>query len=212
MTDPRFRVLSLFLSLLLFPLFPARTALAEPAPWRWPLESPVVVLRGFDPPAQRWLPGHLGVDLAAEPGRPVYPAGPGRVRFAGRVAGVGVVSVAHGELRTTYLPVDPHVARGDPVDSDPIGVIADEPRHCPRRSCLHWGLLRGSTYLDPLSLLGRGEVRLLPLGERAELKHGGGPDDRRRVVGPRRRACRSGCCVGWRAPGTPAHCADRLRR
>jgi hypothetical protein len=31
-------------------------------------------------------------------------------------------------------------------------------------SVLHWGLLRGTDYLDPLALLGLERVRLLPLG------------------------------------------------
>ncbi|MET9796892.1 M23 family metallopeptidase [Nocardiopsis alba] len=166
MSHPRFWALPLFLSLLLFPFFHTRTALAAPVDEtgrRWPLAEPVSVLRGFDPPEQRWLPGHLGVDLAAEPGREVYAAAPGRVHFAGPVAGVGVVSVAHGDVRTTYLPVDASVARGDPVGPDPIGTLSEEPFHCRDRPCLHWGLLRGDTYLNPLSLLGRGEIRLLPL-------------------------------------------------
>jgi len=30
-------------------------------------------------------------------------------------------------------------------------------------ACLHWGLLQGDVYLDPLALLGLGRVRLLPL-------------------------------------------------
>src|SRR5204863_302239 len=33
--------------------------------------------------------------------------------------------------------------------------------------CLHWGLLRGDAYLDPLSLLLDQQVRLLPLGATA---------------------------------------------
>jgi hypothetical protein len=35
--------------------------------------------------------------------------------------------------------------------------------HCLPAACLHWGLLRGEDYLDPLSLLGLERVRLLPL-------------------------------------------------
>lgn len=166
MSHRRIWHLLLSLSLLLFPVFPHRTAFPAAAPtavWRWPVDPPVQILRRFDPPEQRWLPGHLGVDLAAEPGQPVYPAGPGRVHFAGRVAGVGVVSVSHGDLRTTYLPVDASVARGDPVGEDPLGTLAAAPRHCPLRHCLHWGLLRDTTYLDPLGLVGHGEIRLLPL-------------------------------------------------
>jgi hypothetical protein len=43
-----------------------------------------------------------------------------------------------------------------------IGTVEDGPRHCPE-TCLHWGLLRGDVYLDPLTLLGPRPVRLLPL-------------------------------------------------
>lgn len=152
----------LLVSLLLFPLCLTRTAAADTA-WHWPLDPPVRVLRGFDPPEQRWLPGHLGVDLAAEPGTPVRATGSGHVHFAGLVAGTPVVTVAHGDLRTTYLPVDSPLARGDPVaPGDPLGVLAASPTHCASGPCLHWGLLRGGTHLDPLGLLGRGRVRLLP--------------------------------------------------
>ncbi|MFD6951189.1 MULTISPECIES: murein hydrolase activator EnvC [unclassified Nocardiopsis] len=150
----------LLLPLLLFPLRPQSTA----ADWRWPVGPPAEVLRPFDPPGQRWLPGHLGVDLAAEPGQEVRAAGSGRVRFAGTVAGTPVVSVSHGELRTTYLPVESGLVRGDPVTAgDPLGTLAAGPVHCRGRPCLHWGLLRGADYLDPLSLFGLGEFRLLPL-------------------------------------------------
>lgn len=34
--------------------------------------------------------------------------------------------------------------------------------HCFPRACLHWGWLRGETYLDPLELVGAGPVRLVP--------------------------------------------------
>jgi len=34
--------------------------------------------------------------------------------------------------------------------------------HCGPAACLHWGLLRGGDYLDPLALLGLEQVRLLP--------------------------------------------------
>ncbi|ASU82892.1 hypothetical protein CDO52_08930 [Nocardiopsis gilva YIM 90087] len=134
------------------------------AAWRWPLEGKREVVRPFDPPEERWLPGHRGVDLAADEGAVVMAAGAGRVAFAGPVAGTGVVSIAHGELRTTYLPVEAEVERGDPVDAgDVIGTVAAAPRHCGRRACLHWGLLRDRAYLDPLALLGMGEIRLLPV-------------------------------------------------
>jgi len=153
----------LFALLLVLPSSPAHAS--GDTDWRLPVSPPTGVLRPFDPPEQRWLPGHLGVDLAAEPGQEVYAAGPGRVRFVGTVAGTPLVSVAHGDLRTTYLPVESGLARGDPVSvGDVLGTLAADPLHCRDRPCLHWGLLRGGDYLDPLGLLGLGEVRLLPLG------------------------------------------------
>jgi len=147
--------------------------------------DPLVVTRRFDPPAQPWLSGHRGVDLAAPgagpssgpssgPGQerdagpsavPVRAAGAGVVVFAGMVAGRGVVSVAHtGGLRTTYEPLTVGEVRvGDPVAAGQrIGVLSPGHPGCPVAACLHWGLRRESAYLDPLALLGAGRVRLLP--------------------------------------------------
>src|SRR5262245_48381380 len=76
-----------------------------PGDWRWPLPPVPRVVRDYDPPPRPWLRGHRGVDLAARPGQPVYAAGAGRVGYAGRLAGRGVVAVVHGPLRTSYLPV-----------------------------------------------------------------------------------------------------------
>jgi hypothetical protein len=45
----------------------------------------------------------------------------------------------------------------------PIGVLELPGGHCFPRACLHWGWLRGETYLDPLRLVRGGPVRLLPL-------------------------------------------------
>lgn len=143
-------------------------AAAETAQWRSPLRAsgPLPVLTTFDPPPLPWQRGHRGVDLAARPGEPVFAAGGGRVRYAGMLAGRGVVSIAHGGLRTTYEPVIASVRAGQTVSpGERIGVVDPAPGHCTPRTCLHWGLLRGSAYLDPLSLLGRGPVRLLPVWE-----------------------------------------------
>ena len=118
---------------------------------------PGPVLRGFDPPAQDWLPGHRGVDLAAPVGSRVRAAASGRVSVAQVIAGRGVVTIVHGELRTTYEPVRASVRVGQRVDAgDVIGTV--EAGHC-AAGCLHFGLKRGDEYLDPL---GGSDVRLLP--------------------------------------------------
>lgn len=136
---------------------------AQPGAWQLPLTGESSVLRPFDPPARKWSAGHRGVDLTARPGARVLAAGAGVVSFAGRVAGRGVVSVQHGRLRTTYLPVRPAVRRGDRVAAgDVVGTVTTDP-HCRAPGCLHWGLLHGETYLDPMSLLRGAPARLIPV-------------------------------------------------
>jgi murein DD-endopeptidase MepM/ murein hydrolase activator NlpD len=112
------------------------------------------VLRGFAPGPHRWSAGHRGVDLDGAAGRAVLAAGPGQVSFAGSLAGRGVVVVVHPDgVRTTYEPLEPAVARGQQVTGGQrIGTLVTGGAHC-LPSCLHWGALRGESYLDPLSLL-----------------------------------------------------------
>ena len=140
-------------------------AAAVPQRWEWPLAGPARVVHGFAPPAQAWLAGHRGVDLLGRPGQPVRAAGAGVVHFAGRIAGVGVVSVLHaGGLLTTYEPVRPLVRVGAVVRTgQPVGRLTLAGSHCAPAACLHWGLRRASTYLDPLTLVGAARFRLLPL-------------------------------------------------
>ena len=142
-------------------LLPAPAARAlEPGPGAPPV--PGRVARGFDPPAERWGAGHRGVDLVAAPGSHVRTPASGRVAFVGTVAGRPVVVVTHGEVRTTLEPVTGTVPVGRTVEvGDVIGVL--EAGHaCGAATCLHWGLRRGDAYLDPLSILAVGVVRLLP--------------------------------------------------
>ncbi|WP_233498915.1 peptidoglycan DD-metalloendopeptidase family protein [Blastococcus sp. TF02A-26] len=145
-------------------------AVAEPvAPvpagslWSPPLAA-LDVTRPFEAPASPYGPGHRGVDLAAAPGVAVLSAGDGVVAFAGMVAGRPVVSVDHpGGLRTTYEPVHPTVGAGQALArGSPLGTLAAGHGGCPAEACLHWGLRRGETYLDPLLLLRPPRVRLLP--------------------------------------------------
>lgn len=149
---------------------------AEPVPkvdGAWPVGVRPPVVRGWEPPATEYGRGHRGVDLAAPPGSVVRAAAPGKVSFAGRVAGRGVIAVelagtGDPPLRTTYEPVRATVEKGDEVAAgEALGVLELPTGHC-RGSCLHWGLLRAKAYLDPLSLLPpwllrHGASRLLPV-------------------------------------------------
>lgn len=157
---------------------------AEPATansqWTAPVQ-PVTVISAFDPPAQRWRTGHRGVDLAST--GTVRAAGNGTVTFVGQIAGRGVVSVSHGRLRTTYEPVDATVAVGQEVAAgQPIGAIGAG-GHCSER-CLHWGLLEGDEYLDPMSLLRMGPPVLKPLTGRLDPSSPRGTFSQRAEVGP----------------------------
>lgn len=135
----------------------------------WPLDPVPDVIARFDPPAHQWGAGHRGVDLLGHPGQSVKAAASGIVTYAARLAGRGVLTVDHGGIRTTYEPVSAAVRRGDHVaQGQVIGALQTIGSHCFPRACLHWGALRGTVYLDPLTLVGAGPVRLLPLsGTRA---------------------------------------------
>ncbi|WP_045296454.1 MULTISPECIES: murein hydrolase activator EnvC family protein [Streptomyces] len=162
------------------PLFTAGAAapLADagvpPVGRTWPVGSHPRVLRGWEPPATAYGPGHRGVDLAAPAGTPVRAVAAGRVSFAGRVAGKGVVSVdltgtGDPPLRTTYEPVTATVEKGAEVEpGEVLGTVDASGSHCTTVTCVHWGLRRGEEYVNPLSLLPpwllhRGPSRLLPV-------------------------------------------------
>nr|WP_211661483.1 M23 family metallopeptidase [Modestobacter muralis] len=166
MTDvPPARVLvPLTVLLVLLGGVPAASAAPVAPLWGWPVTAGTPVTRPFAPPPSPYAAGHRGVDLATVPGQPVVAAGVGVVAFAGMVAGRPVVSVDHpGGLRTTYEPVTPSVAAGQAVAlGTPLGELTAGHAGCPAEACLHWGLRRGGTYLDPLSLLRAPRVRLLP--------------------------------------------------
>ncbi|MEU7426901.1 M23 family metallopeptidase [Streptomyces sp. NPDC040750] len=154
------------------PVAPTAPPAPVPAIGRaWPVGVRPSVLRGWEPPATVYGPGHRGVDLAAPAGSTVRAVAAGRVSFAGRVAGRGVVSVelTGTDLRITYEPVEPSVREGDAVGAaEEVGRVQPTGSHCGPTPCVHWGLRRGETYLNPLALLPpwlltRGPSRLLPV-------------------------------------------------
>lgn len=142
---------------------------AGPAPadpgirFRSPVPGVAVAVTPFDPPDQRWLAGHRGVDLAAAPLAPVSAPAEATVRFAGSVAGKPVVSLEHaGGVRTTYEPVVAVVRPGQAVIAGQrLGTLVAGHPGCPVEACLHWGarIAAGQedddddTYVDPMTFL-----------------------------------------------------------
>jgi murein DD-endopeptidase MepM/ murein hydrolase activator NlpD len=130
----------------------------------WPLDPEPDVVRRFEPPPTPYDSGHRGVDLAGTMGQAVRAALAGTVGFAGSIGGKPVVTVLHGGRRTTYEPVVASVEPGQAVGTgDVLGRLTLTDSHCFPAACLHWGLIRGEDYLDPLTLVGSEPVRLLPL-------------------------------------------------
>jgi murein DD-endopeptidase MepM/ murein hydrolase activator NlpD len=148
---------------------PGATGYVPPVPG---VDPPSGVERLFDPPEEEWGPGHRGVDLVGPEGSRVLSPGPGVVTFAGQVARRGVVVITHPDgLRSSLepvaasVPVGATVAPGTPigvVEGTPDGGDGTTPNHCAPRSCVHWGVRRGERYIDPLSLLDRTPIVLLP--------------------------------------------------
>lgn len=132
--------------------------------WSWPVQ-PATVVHRFVPPTQPWARGHRGVDLAAVPSGSVVAPADGQVSFVGVIAGRPVLVLTHpGGLRSTLEPVRSTVTVGSPVARGHVVGAVEESvaSHCAPAACVHWGVLRGSTYLDPASLVS-GRVVLLPL-------------------------------------------------
>ncbi len=102
----------------------------------------------FDAPT-RFGPGHRGVDIEVRAGTRVGAAAPGRVTFAGWVAGSRWVTVDHGPVRTTVGPLASiAVARGRWVVT---GTRLGGSGWAHGRQTLHWSARRGDRYVDPLA-------------------------------------------------------------
>lgn len=147
------------------PALPPSAVTAAVGAFRSPLAGSLVVLRRLEPPAITWGAGHRGVDLGAGVGEAVLAPANGVITFAGRIVDRSVVVVSHGPLRSTFEPVAAVLPVGTVVRAgQPVGTLTAEAGHCMPVSCLHWGVLRGDTYLDPLALLAPPSVRLWPMG------------------------------------------------
>lgn len=144
----------------------AQPPAAPPATWQWPVSSRRV-LQPFRAPESLFGPGHRGMDVAVEAAHEVRAVADGVVRFVGEVAGVPIVSIDHGRLRSTYQPVVASVRIGDHITAGAsLGMVADTKGHC-SVTCLHVGARLGDDYLDPLRLLSPRRAVLKPLRQAA---------------------------------------------
>lgn len=153
---------ALFIGLLFLALLAPGPALAGDDTWGWPVDTRRIAT-DFEAPEHRYGAGHRGIDLVTEVGAPVYAVADGTVAFAGEVAGVGVVSVDHVGVRSTYQPLRATVTAGEDVRrGDVLGFVTRSGSHCPDLTCLHLGARVGDDYIDPAGLLGQGDrVRLI---------------------------------------------------
>ncbi|WP_423445280.1 M23 family metallopeptidase [Kocuria sp. KSNUG] len=150
------RWLALGLAALLTALFVlgAFPAAAAGAGWTWPVSPRPGVERSFEAPAQKWLPGHRGVDLAAPPGTPVRSPVAGVVSFSGVVVDREVLTIDHGDGRkSSFEPVTALVHEGDHVTRGQVVASVAAPGHGPRGSSLHWGVRQDGEYVNPLQFV-----------------------------------------------------------
>ncbi len=152
---PRVVALGAVLAVVLAVLQPAGAAAAGCL--RPPVVAPIAD-RFRDPPCP-WCAGNRGLQYAVAAGTPVRAAAAGTVTFAGLVAGVRYVVLAHADgLRATYggLASSPRSV-GDRV---PAGAVVGT-----SGAGLHFGIRRGDVYLDPEPMLGelRRRPRLVPI-------------------------------------------------
>jgi hypothetical protein len=94
---------------------------------------------------------------------------------------------------------------------DVVGHLVEVADHCPTAgvTCLHWGLRRGSAYLDPLALLRRAPLRLLPLTPPARVSPPmpgpAGPRERATLPGPSPAAVAGTAAAASALPLASAH-------
>lgn len=157
---------SLLASLAIAAACPPAGASPASVDYQPPVSGPVV--DRFRPPATPYGSGNRGIDFATVPGQAVVASAAGEVVFAGRIGLEHHVVVLHADgLRSSYSFLSSiSVRRGDRVSAGQrVGTSG---------ASLHFGFRAGTTYLDPLALLGQRPVRvwLVPDDERRPLSEG----------------------------------------
>ncbi|MBS1836293.1 MAG: M23 family metallopeptidase [Actinobacteria bacterium] len=116
--------------------------------YRPPVDAPVI--DPFRAPTSPYGPGNRGIEYATAADTPARSIGEGTVTFAGRVAGRGVVTVAHPDgLRSSLTGLGTVVvAVGDLVEGGTVLGLTT--------TVVHLGVRRGDEYLDPATLFDSG--------------------------------------------------------
>jgi murein DD-endopeptidase MepM/ murein hydrolase activator NlpD len=137
------------------------------ASWEWPVVGPVI--RPFDPPSSPYGAGHRGIDIAASVGTVVTAPAAGRVAFAGPVGGHLFLTIDHGGgVESAYSWLSSLlVRRGDVVVGGTPIATTGWGHPASLVPTLHMGVRIDDVYVDPMALLGPGDVsgfiRLAPL-------------------------------------------------
>jgi murein DD-endopeptidase MepM/ murein hydrolase activator NlpD len=113
----------------------------------WQIPVAGAVIDPFRQPAQPYGPGNRGLEYGVDAGTEVVAVAPGRVTFAGVVAGARYVVVSHRSgLRSTYGPLTVSLVVGGQavVGGQPIARAAGG---------FHLTARAGERYVDPQPLL-----------------------------------------------------------
>lgn len=126
--------------------------------YRWPVRGPVI--RAYEPPPNPYSAGHRGIDIAAPFGTPIRAPADGTVSFAGTVAGSLFISIDHaGGIRTSYSWVSSvGVKKGQAVHAGEVVGATGQGHPGSDRTHLHFSARLDGVYIDPMLLLGGGNL------------------------------------------------------
>lgn len=126
--------------------------------YRWPVHGEV--LRPFDESNGPFGAGHRGIDIAAPFGAAIRAPADGTVSFAGTVAGSLFISIDHpGGIRTSYSWVSViSVKKGAALKAGAIIGGTGQGHPGSERPHLHFSTRLDGTYIDPMLLLGGGNL------------------------------------------------------
>ncbi|HEY7281870.1 MAG TPA: M23 family metallopeptidase [Actinomycetota bacterium] len=126
--------------------------------YQWPVHG--AVIRPFEQPAGPFSAGHRGIDIAAPFGTPIRAPADGTVSFAGAVAGALFISIDHAAgIRTSYSWVSEiSVTKGRSVRAGDVIGKTGQGHPGSDRPHLHFSARLDGTYIDPMLLLGGGNL------------------------------------------------------